>query len=99
MTLSMLFISCSDKAGVAADGAKLYETCAGCHGKDGKKKAFGKSGAIAGRDVDGLVKELEAYKAGKLNKKGMGGMMQGQLTHYSEEDIEAVSKHISKLPK
>ena len=80
-----------------ADGAALYAKCAGCHGKDGKTKALGKSDPIAGLAVDVLVKDLEGYKAGTTNKHGMGGVMKGQVGTYSADDIKAVATYINGL--
>ncbi len=82
---------------MAADGAALYKKCASCHGAKAEKKALGKSAVIQGLDKAHLVKELKEYKAGKLNKKGMGGLMKAQLATYSDADIEAVADYISKL--
>ncbi len=81
-----------------ADGAALYAKCAGCHGADGKTKALGKSNPIAGLAADEIVKDLEGYKAGTLNKHGMGGVMKGQA-NMSPEDMKAVAEHISKMAK
>jgi cytochrome c553 len=81
-----------------ADGAALYAKCAGCHGANGKTKALGKSDPIAGMAVDAAVKDLEGYKAGTLNKHGMGGVMKGQA-NMSAEDMKAVAEYISKLAK
>jgi cytochrome c553 len=81
-----------------ADGAALYAKCAGCHGADGKTKALGKSAPIAGRAAADVVKDLEGYKAGTLNKNGMGGVMKGQA-NMSPEDMKAVAEYISKLAK
>jgi cytochrome c553 len=81
-----------------ADGAALYAKCAGCHGADGKTKALGKSDPIAGLAADVIVKDLEGYKAGTLNKHGMGGVMKGQA-NMSPEDMKAVAEHISKMAK
>jgi len=81
-----------------ADGAALYAKCAGCHGADGKTKALGKSDPIAGLAADVVVKDLQGYKAGTLNKHGMGGVMKGQA-NMSDDDMKAVAEYISKLGK
>jgi cytochrome c553 len=81
-----------------ADGAALFAKCAGCHGKDAKTKALGKSAPIAGLAADVIVKDLQGYKAGTLNKNGMGGVMKGQA-NMSDEDMKAVAEYISKLAK
>jgi len=84
---------------MAADGAALYAKCAGCHGADGKTKALGKSAPIAGVDAATIVEDLKGYKAGTLNKHGMGGVMKGQAAALSDDDMKALADHISKLGK
>ncbi|MEA2111914.1 MAG: c-type cytochrome [Campylobacterota bacterium] len=75
----------------AADGASLYKKCAACHGAQGEKKALGKSAAIKGTDT---LADLKGYKAGTLNKAGMGALMKGQVAAYSDADLEAVAAYI-----
>ncbi len=84
---------------MAADGAALYAKCAGCHGQDGKTKALGKSNPIAGVAAEEIVKDLQGYKAGTLNKHGMGGVMKGQAGALSDDDMKALADYISKLGK
>lgn len=84
---------------MAADGAALYAKCAGCHGQDGKTKALGKSNPIAGVAAEEIVKDLQGYKAGTLNKHGMGGVMKGQAAALSDDDMKALADYISKLGK
>ncbi len=95
IALAMLFAGTTSL--LMADGAALFAKCAGCHGKDGKTKALGKSDVIAGMAVDGLVKDIEGYKAGTTNKHGMGGVMKGQVASYSADDIKAVAAYINGL--
>ena len=82
---------------MAADGAALYKKCAACHGAKGEKPALGKSGIIGGQDAATTAADLKAYKAGTLNKKGMGALMKGQVASYSDADIDAVAAHIATL--
>ena len=82
---------------LAADGAALYKKCAGCHGANGEKKALGKSGILLGRSSAALEESIKGYKAGTLNKNGMGGLMKGQVASYSDADIKAVADFISGL--
>jgi len=83
---------------MAADGAELYKKCAGCHGADGKTKALGKSNPIAGLAAKEVIKDLQGYKAGTLNKHGMGGVMKANAK-MSDEDMKAVAEFINKLGK
>jgi cytochrome c553 len=96
VALALIFAGTS--LAMAADGAALYKKCAGCHGADGKMKALGKSDPIAGLAADKVVEDLKGYKAGTLNKHGMGGVMKGQA-NMSEEDMKAVAEYIATLGK
>jgi len=82
---------------LAADGAALFKKCAGCHGAKAEKKALGKSAVIAGLDTATIEEDLKGYKAGTLNKHGMGGLMKGQVASYSDADIKAVAEYIHGL--
>ena len=85
---------------VAADPAALYQDkCANCHGADARQSALGKSGSIAGRSKQSLVKDLKAYKAGIGNKNGMGGLMKAQVKSLSSQQISSLAAYISKLPR
>jgi cytochrome c553 len=76
-------------------GAPLYAKCAGCHGKDGKTKALGKSALLAGQDAATLSITMKAYKAGTRNASGMGSLMKGQVGTMSDSDIDAVAAYIA----
>ncbi|HFU74237.1 MAG TPA: c-type cytochrome [Helicobacteraceae bacterium] len=82
---------------MAADGAALYKKCAACHGAKAEKKALGKSGIINTLSAAEIETELKGYKAGTLNKKGMGALMKGQVASYSDADIAAVAAYIATL--
>ena len=81
----------------SAKGKELFGKCASCHGSDGKRKALGKSAPIAGMPKDEVVKILKGYKAGTLNKYGMGALMKSQAAPLSDSDIEALAAYISSL--
>ncbi len=76
-----------------------FAKCAGCHGKDGKMKALGKSEIIAGQSKADLVKKIHEYKAGTRNVAGMGGLMKGQVAGLSDADIDAIATYVSGLKK
>jgi len=78
-------------------GEAAYAKCAGCHGKDGKTKALGKSEIIAGQSAADLEKKMAEYKAGTRDVAGMGTLMKGQVATMSDEDIKAVSAYISAM--
>jgi cytochrome c553 len=79
---------------LAADGAALYQKCAGCHGVNGEKAALGKSQIIKGWDVEKTVASLQGYKDGTYGG-AMKGVMKGQVASMSAEDIQAVSEYIA----
>jgi len=74
-----------------------FAKCAGCHGKDGKTKALGKSEVIAGQAKADLVKKIGEYKAGTRNVAGMGGLMKGQVSALSDADIDAIATYVSGI--
>ena len=80
-----------------ADGAALFKKCAGCHGAKGEKKALGKSAVIGGMDVATLEADMKGYKAGTLNKHGMGMLMKGQVAGLSDAQIKELAEYIHGL--
>jgi len=82
---------------MAADGAAIFAKCVGCHGANAEKSALNKSAIIKGQDAAATVEALNGYKAGTLNKYGMGGLMKGQVAALSDEDIQAVADYIAGL--
>ena len=94
LAIAMLF---AGSTLLMADGAALYAKCVGCHGANGEKAALGKSAVITGQDAAKTVEQLKGYKAGTLNKTGMGGLMKGQVASMSDADIQAVADHIAAM--
>ncbi len=94
ITITMLFAGATL---LMADGAATYVKCAGCHGKNGEKKALGKSAVITGQDATKTIEQLNGYKAGTLNQHGMGSAMKGSIASLSDADIKAVAEHIAGL--
>ncbi|PSM52279.1 periplasmic monoheme cytochrome c553 [Campylobacter blaseri] len=82
---------------VAADGATLYKKCVACHGAKAEKKYLGKIPALNTIEVDKMVEDMMAYKAGSKNDFKMGAVMKGQMASMSEEDMKAVAEHIQTL--
>ncbi|MDD2451806.1 MAG: c-type cytochrome [Sulfurovum sp.] len=94
LAIAMIFAGATS---LMADGAAIYAKCVACHGANGEKSALNKSGIIQGQDAATTVEQLNGYKAGTLNKYGMGGLMKGQVAALSDEDIQAVAEHIAGL--
>jgi cytochrome c553 len=82
---------------VMADASGLYKKCAGCHGAKGEKKALGKSAKIGGMDAATLEADMKGYKAGTLNKHGMGMLMKGQVASLSDAQIKELAEYIHGL--
>ena len=81
-----------------ADGAAMYNKCAGCHGSAGEKVALGKSKVISNMSEADLVTALNGYKDGTYGGT-MKGLMKGQVANLSSDDIKALSTHIVSLKK
>ena len=81
-----------------ADGAALYNKCAGCHGVTGEKVALGKSKVIANMSQNDIVIAINGYKDGSYGG-AMKGLMKAQVSKLSSDDIKAISTHIASLKK
>lgn len=93
--VTLAFAGC---ALMAADGKAIFEAqCKSCHGADGKMKALGKSNPVAGMKAADVEKDLAGYKAGTLNKYGMGAAMKGNAAKLSDADVKAVAAYIATL--
>lgn len=76
----------------------LYQSCVGCHGAGGEKKALGKSEVISNMSEKDLNNALNGYKNGTYGK-AMKGLMKGQVSKLSKDDIASLSKYIVTLKK
>lgn len=82
----------------AADGAAIYNKCAGCHGGAAEKAALGKSKIVANMSEAEINSALSGYKDGSYGG-AMKGLMKGQVAGLSADDIKAVSAHIASFKK
>lgn len=81
--------------GLSTRGELLFKQCAGCHGVNGKNKAFGKSGILAGQSATAIAESLKTYKEdGSKN-----AAMTKQAKSLNAQDIASVSEYIAKLKK
>jgi sulfide dehydrogenase cytochrome subunit len=78
-------------AGVAdmASPAMLADTCAGCHGPDGKSP--GRIPSIKGLSSDAIASAMRRYKDGTRQSTIMGRIARG----YSNEEIKAMSDYLA----
>ena len=80
-----------------AEAKKLYKKCAGCHGKKGTNKAFGRSAVISGQSVEDLVEKITFFKTGDFKERGTMRVMNKQTKKLSESQIRILAEYISKL--
>ncbi|MFA6191104.1 MAG: c-type cytochrome [Sulfurimonas sp.] len=79
-----------------ASGESIFKVCASCHGLSGEKAALGKSQIIKGWSASKVADALKGYKADSYGG-AMKGVMKGQVSKLSNDEIKAVSEYISKL--
>ncbi len=79
-----------------ASGESIFKVCASCHGTNGEKAALGKSQIIKGWSASKVADALKGYKADTYGA-AMKGIMKGQASKLSNDEIKAVSEYISKL--
>jgi len=85
-----------DKEMEQVDSSILFARCAGCHGLDGKKRVFGKSGRISGQSKFELVRKIKGYQDGTYGGS-LKGLMAKQVSTLTPEQIDALAEYISKL--
>jgi cytochrome c553 len=81
----------------AVRGAKLYETCAACHGERGEGVDDGSVPAIAGQHYQVIVKQVTDFRAEVRPNLRMRHFADTSHLAYSQQ-IADVSAHISRLP-
>lgn len=64
--------------------------CAGCHGQNFEKAAMGKSKIVKDMSLKDIVNALKGYKAGTYGDT-MKKMMEDQVKHLKDSDLEAMS--------
>ena len=77
-------------------GQDIFKKCIACHGQSAEKKALGKSQVIKGWDSAKIMTALNGYKDGTYGG-AMKGIMKGQASVLSDDDIKLVAEYISKL--
>lgn len=95
--LTMIIATMSINANV--QGKKEYAKCAGCHGQQGEKRAFGKTLPLKGQTKQELEKKMGGYSQGILSMYGMGRMKRELMRGYSKKQISDMAEYISKIKK
>ena len=82
--------------GLLTMGASAVNTaaCVGCHGKDFEKKAMNVSKVVKDMAAADIEKALTGYKDGSYGG-AMKGVMKGQVTKLSADDIKAIAASIA----
>jgi len=92
-----LFILILSSTFVYSSDFMYYSSCVGCHGSNGDKSALGKSAIIKGQEYSKTVRQLTAYKRGKLDLYGYGGLMRDKLLKIDDAIIDKIAKYIEKM--
>ncbi len=74
----------------AADGARLYASCAACHGTAGAGSGTALP-VLAGQPKDTLLGKLRAFKAGTLPATIMQQLAKG----YSDEELDTIAAYLA----
>lgn len=85
-----------ERAPDSAHGAKLYETCAACHGPAGEGVADASVPAIAGQHFAYIAKQLVDFRAGARGDTRMQHFSDTRHLAYSQH-VADVAAHISRL--
>lgn len=75
----------------AANGERLYATCAACHGTAGAGKGDALP-VLAGQPKDALVASMRAFKAGTRPATIMHQIAKG----YTEQQIEEIAAYLAR---
>ena len=87
----------SAKADTPQNGHLLFvQKCASCHGQLGEKAALNKSQIIAGWEKEKSINALKGYQNGTYGSS-LKGIMKGQVSSLSEEQIRVISEYIATL--
>ncbi len=87
----------SAEAEMPLNGHTIFvRKCASCHGVDAEKAALNRSQIIAGWDKKRIISALKGYQDGSYGSS-LKGIMKGQASALSDEQIEAVAEYISTL--
>lgn len=74
-------------------------TCMICHGKTFEKAALGKSKIVSDMNATEIATAMVGYKDGTYQSAGMGSLMKGQVSKYTNEELNASVEAILALGK
>jgi len=73
--------------------APKIKHCLACHGQSWEKRALGKSAIVKDMSKEHIVIALKGYKNGTYGGS-MKGLMKGQISKYSDKELEAIAEAI-----
>lgn len=76
-------------------GRRLYASCAGCHGTEGKTAPGSSLPPLAGQSRDALVASMKAFQDGSRPSTIMHQLAKG----YSGEQIDLIAGYLAQLQK
>jgi cytochrome subunit of sulfide dehydrogenase len=76
-------------------GRRLYASCAGCHGTEGKTAPGSSLPPLAGQSRDALVASMKAFQDGSRPSTIMQQLAKG----YSSEQIDLIAGYLAQLQK
>ena len=74
-------------------GRRLYASCAGCHGTEGKAAPGSVLPSLAGQSRDALVASMKAFQDGSRPSTIMQQLARG----YSSEQIDLIASYLAQL--
>lgn len=89
--LGTLAFSFSSQAAEISQGAMLSNSCAACHGTDGKSP--GAIPSIHGKSAEFISQSLKAFRSGERVSTVMGRHAKG----YSDEEIQLIADYFAGL--
>jgi len=79
------------------DSTVVYSRCSKCHGRLGKKKAFGESAPLKYMPSNLIFERLKAYRDSNLNLYGHGKLMQTMVKDMNDKDFYNLINQIKGL--
>jgi len=89
--LGSLAFSLNSQAAEVSQGAMLSNSCAACHGTDGKSP--GAIPSIHGKSASFISQSLKAFRSGERESTVMGRHASG----YSDEEIQLIADYFAGL--
>ncbi len=73
-----------------------YNACIGCHGMKGEKNTMAPQSKPNTLTKAEIVKALQGYKAGTLNKYGKGAIMRGFASRLTDAQMKEIADYLGK---